>query len=55
LEQELKAATEKYNQEQRGKQHDAGSFEKRLGDLQDSERRLQQEVDSLKAERDRRL
>lgn len=33
LESDLKQLNDKYNQEQRGKQHDAGSFEKRLTDL----------------------
>ena len=55
LEQELKGMNDKLNHEQRGKMNETGSLEKRLVDLQESERRLQGEVDDLKAERDRRL
>ena len=56
LETEVKSMQEKLLMEQRGKQSEQGSLDKRrLNELQDSETRLSQEIEELKQERDRRV
>lgn len=55
LEQELKLKNEQLQMEARSKQGEFGSLEKRALDLAESERRLQQELEEAKRERDRRV
>ena len=47
-ETELKALTDRFHLEQRGKHSEQGSLEKRVQDLAEAERRLQTEVEELK-------
>jgi hypothetical protein len=55
LENEIKILNEKIHMDQRGKQNEYGSLEKKVQDLSDSEKRLMAEIEDLKFERDRRI
>ena len=54
LEAELKALSDRLLLEQKGKQTEQVSLEKRVADLQETERRLQGEIEEMRQERDRR-
>jgi hypothetical protein len=55
LEKDLKSAQEKLELEQRNKYSTEGSMGRKLQDALDSEKRLQEDIDNLKNERDRKL
>jgi hypothetical protein len=55
LESEIKVLNERVQLDTRGKMSEYGQLEKRVGDLQENERRLINELDEIKAERDRRI
>ena len=55
LENELKLLTEKRVLESRGKHTEYSQMEKKVSDLQETEKRMQCEIDELKSERDRRI
>lgn len=54
LEAEHKALSDRLLLEQKGKQTEQVSLEKRVADLQETERRLQGEIEEMRQERDRR-
>ena len=55
LEKENKLLMEKLEVEQRGKLSDHGTMEKKMTELIENERRLSEEVEVLKQERDKKL
>lgn len=55
LEKENRQLQNRLQLEQRDKMSDHGSMEKKVGELQGNESRLQSEIDQLKAERDRKI
>ena len=54
LEAEHKALSDRLLLEQKGKQTEQVSLEKRVADLQETERRLQGEIEEMRQERERR-
>jgi chromosome segregation ATPase len=55
LEKELRSAKEELELERRGRSANSGSLEKKLLELQDSESRLQSEVEQLKKEKEKKI
>ena len=55
LEKELKNANEKFQLEQRSKQTEAGTFEKKLCETLEGMGKVSKELDEVKADRDRRV
>lgn len=55
LENEVKLLNEKIQMDQRGKQNEYGSMEKKVQEMVESEKRLLSELDEVKIERDRRI
>ena len=54
LESEIKIMNEKMHMEARGKMSEHGSLEKRVQEFVENEKRLYNEIEDLKNERDRR-
>jgi hypothetical protein len=55
LEKELKYANDKLHFEQRGKQSEQGTLEKKVTEFQDAHSKISKELDDVKADRDRKI